>query len=164
MQDSFGLDDITTIQVCCYSSELLGQEGRCKGRDRGGIEYKAGLTRSAEDEVGGEGERQFDWCMVTPCTRHFLDWISGVPSDKSRKLQVHHGMIQAGEIEAIAAVAVRWGVGIPMGSEVHKAKGCTQVDKSFLVGRLGVMEGCRIDIKVADDDDAAQGAVFDDGV
>jgi hypothetical protein len=73
-------------------------------------------------------------------------------------------MIQAGEIVVIAAVAVRWGMGIPMGSEVHKTKGCTHVDKSFLVGGLGVMEGCRIDIKVADDDDAAQGTVLDDGV
>jgi hypothetical protein len=73
-------------------------------------------------------------------------------------------MIQTGEIVAITAVAVRWGVGIPMGSEVHKAKGSTHVDKSPLVGWLGVTEGCRIDIEVANDDDAAQGAVLDDGV
>jgi hypothetical protein len=72
-------------------------------------------------------------------------------------------MIQAGEVEVIAAVAVRWGMGIPMGGEVHKAEGCTHVDKSLLVGGLGVMEGSRIDIKVTDDDDVAHSTVLDDG-
>jgi hypothetical protein len=72
-------------------------------------------------------------------------------------------MIQAGEIEVIPAVAVRWGVGIPMGGEVHQAEVGTHADKAFLVRGLGVMEGSRIDIKVTDDDDVAQRAVLDDG-
>lgn len=73
-------------------------------------------------------------------------------------------MIQAGEIVVVSAVSVCWRLGIPMGCEIHKVKGCAHVGEPLLVGGLGIMEGCRIDIEVANDDDAAQGAVLDDGV